>query len=412
MKEILIIGGGASGIAAALSAAEAAPHAKITILEGLDRVGKKILATGNGRCNLSNESISPDCYHTERPDRLERFLTRMPTETAVEFFRRQGLLCASDEAGRLYPYCRQASMVLDVLRLALERSGVRIECGCRVAEISCKNGRFTVKSEAGGSYRGDAVILTTGGKAAPSQGVTGVGYTLAKRFGHHCTALYPALVPLRSSHSALKGLKGIRVQCRAALLDGDREAACEQGELQFADYGLSGIPAMQLSCYLGKLRGNGRRAVSIDFFPELSAEELHTILAQRAASYGTETLETLFLGLIHKRVLYAVMKDIGIGPLSRTGSELKAKEIDRLTTALKGWLLSVEGTLAWEQAQVTGGGIALDEISDTFESLRQPGLYLAGELLDVTGTCGGYNLHWAWCSGMAAGRAAAMEEKQ
>ena len=409
MKEILIIGGGASGIAAALSAAEAAPHENITLLEGLDRVGKKILATGNGRCNLSNESISPDCYHTERPDRLERLLEQMPTEAAVDFFRRQGLLCAPDEAGRLYPYCRQASMVLDVLRLALERSGVRIESGCRVTEISCKNGRFTVKSENGGSYRGDAVLLTTGGKAAPSQGVTGVGYALAKRFGHRCTALYPALVPLKCSHSALKGLKGIRVQCRAALLDGDREIAHELGEVQFTDYGLSGIPAMQLSCCLGKLQGNGRRAVSIDFFPDLSAEELRALLAQRAARYGTETLETLFLGLIHKRVLYAVMKDVGIGPLSRTGGELKAKEIDRLATALKGWLLRVEGTLTWEQAQVTGGGIALDEISDTFASLRQPGLYLAGELLDVTGKCGGYNLHWAWCSGMIAGRAAVQE---
>ncbi len=410
MKEVIIIGGGAAGIAAALGAAEAASGAKITLLEGLDRVGKKILATGNGRCNLSNERMTADCYYTEHKERMEQLLRQMPTETAVDFFRRQGLLCSPDEAGRIYPYCRQASMVLDVLRLALERSGVAIECGCKAVKLSHKNGRFLIKDENGGSHRGDAVILTTGGKAAPGQGVTGMGYALAKGFGHEYTPLYPALVPIRCSHGALKGLKGIRVQCGAVLLEGEKTVAREVGEVQFTDYGLSGIPAMQLSCCLGTLRGRGERTVAIDFFPEVDEEELRAMLMQRAAERAEETLETLFLGSIHKRVLYAVMKDAGLAPLSRTGGELQPRDIDRLTAALKHWRLRVEGTLSWEHAQVTGGGISLTEINDCFESRCQPGLYLAGELLDVTGKCGGYNLHWAWCSGLIAGRAAVRED--
>ncbi len=330
MKEILIIGGGAAGMAAALGAAESAEPVRVTILEGLDRIGKKILATGNGRCNLSNEHMGAEYYHTGRRDRLEELLAQMilegldrigkkilatgngrcnlsnehmgaeyyhtgrrdrleellaqmPTDAAVDFFRRQGLVCTADEAGRLYPYCRQASMVLDVLRLALERRGVQVVCGCKVTEAArrrgpadeagrlypycrqasmvldvlrlalerrgvqvvcgCKvteaarrRGRFAVKTAEGKRYEGDALILTTGGKAAPAQGVTGVGYTLARGFGHRCTPLYPALTPLKCSHSGLKGLKGIRVQCGATLLCGGQRAAREEGEVQLTEY--------------------------------------------------------------------------------------------------------------------------------------------------------------------------------
>lgn len=410
MKRIFIIGGGASGIAAALSAAETAPEAEITILEGLDRIGKKILATGNGHCNLGNEMIAPSCYHTQRADRLQGFLAQMPSEVTVDFFERNGLLCTSDEAGRLYPYCRQASMVLDVLLLALKRKKIHIVCGCKVESISYKKGQFMIKAEHGERFEGDAVILTTGGKAAPKQGITGAGYELAAQFGHHRTALYPCLVPIQCRHNALRGLKGIRVQCETALCADGEQIASELGELQLTEYGVSGIPALQLSCYLGQLRGR-ELEVSIDFFPKQSEEALLALLQQRAAQYPDEPLETVFLGLVHKRILYALMKEIGMEPLSRTADSIKEKELKRLTAILKGWCLPVEGTLAWDQAQVTGGGIPLKEVEDTFESCYQKGLYLAGELLDVTGICGGYNLHWAWCSGIIAGRCAAKEKE-
>ena len=408
MKRIIIIGGGASGIAAALSAAETAPEAEIMILEGLDRIGKKILATGNGHCNLGNEMIAPGCYHGQRRDRLEGFLEQMPSQMTVDFFERNGLLCASDEAGRLYPYCRQASMVLDVLLLALKRKHINLLCGCKVERIAHKKGRFSIKTEQGERFESDAVILTTGGKAAPKQGVTGIGYELAAEFGHHRTDLYPCLVPIQCRHNALRGLKGIRVQCETALYaDGERIAA-ELGELQLTDYGVSGIPALQLSCHVGQLRGKELN-VCVDFFPEQSAQALLTLLKKRTAAYPNETLETVFLGLVHKRILYALMKEIGMEPLSRKTNTVQDSELKALAEILKSWCLPVEGTLAWEQAQVTGGGILLNEVYDTFESCYQKGLYLAGEMLDMTGICGGYNLHWAWCSGMIAGRCAAKE---
>lgn len=408
MKRIVIVGGGASGLAAALSAAKENPAAEITVLEGLERVGKKILATGNGRCNLSNAVVVPDCYHSTRRDRLAQLLAQMPPEKSLAFFERLGLLCAPDEAGRYYPYCRQASMVLDVLLLALQRAGVNVVCGQTVTAIARRNGRFVLRTEAGEHWQAEAVILATGGKAAPKQGVTGVGYQLAEQFGHRCTALSPCLVPLKSSHRALRGLKGIRVQCKTMLLADGVPVAGELGELQFAEYGLSGIPAMQLSCYLGALRGQELGA-HIDFFPNMAEEKLLALLHSRVEEHGAEPMETVFLGLISKRVLFAVMKDAGIEGLSRPASELTARAVQRLAAALKGWEMPVEGTLSWEQAQVTGGGIPLQEVDDAFQSQLQPGLYLTGELLDATGICGGYNLHWAWCSGIAAGQAAAKE---
>lgn len=403
MKDILIIGGGAAGLAAAISASQADPSARITILEALDRVGKKILATGNGRCNLSNANITLEAYHSCEPRRLEALLTDMPTGAALNFFSSLGLLCATEEMGRIYPYCRQASMVLDVLLLALKRQGIHVECGQKVTALTYTGTRFTAHTEAGNRFCGDAVILTTGGKAAPKQGGLGTGYQLATSFGHRCLPLSPCLVALKSDHPALKGLKGVRAHCAVTLFSDGKQAGQERGELQFTDYGLSGIPAMQLSCRLQK----GDCEASVDLLPHLSPDELTKLLFQRRAALGSEPLESGLLGLVHKKLLFAVFKSIQIGPLSRPMTSLSDKELRQLAAALKDWRFHITGTLGWEQAQVTRGGIPLSEVDHQFASLCQPGLYLAGELLDAAGDCGGYNLHWAWCSGITAGRAAA-----
>lgn len=404
---ILIIGGGAAGLAAAISAAQTNPGAEVTVLEGLDRIGKKILATGNGRCNLSNEFISPGHYHTQSPARLEQLLTGMETSRVLDFLESIGLYCTTEDMGRIYPYSKQAVMVLDVLRLALKRAGVRIVCGCRITEITRRKNGFTVTSVDGRQFHGDCVILTTGGKAAPKQGTDGSGYPLVRTLGHHCTNCYPCLVPLQCKSNVLKGLKGIRVTCRTTLTVNRKKIAEELGELQLTDYGLSGIPALQLSCHLDKLSDGADCSVRIDVFPDWSYDELRTHIQQRIRAYPEEPLETAFLGLINKRIFYAVLKTCSIEPLSRTADTLSKKELDRLLSALKGWQFPITGTLSWEHAQVTGGGIPLTEIDDSFASKRCPGLYLAGEILDVAGDCGGYNLHWAWCSGITAGAAAA-----
>lgn len=405
MKRILIVGGGASGIAAALQAAQTDPTAHITILERLDRVGKKILATGNGRCNLGNWGIAPEVYHSRTPNRLAQLLDAMPAEKTVSFFEQLGLLTITDDAGRIYPYARQASMLLDILRYALEQAHISIICGTEVTAITRQKRPFSVQTADGHEYPADAVILTTGGKAAPKQGSNGSGYPLAAAFGHSCTPLYPSLVGLRCRSRLLARLKGLRTQAQITLYTDGQRAASDRGELQWNEYGISGIPAMNLSGTLAVCSPYDCAEVRIDFFPDFDYHELRARLTQRIRHRGEQPLEILLSGTIPKRILSAVCQSLSL-PLTQTGFALTRREVDSLLSALKGWTLPVTGTQPWEQAQVTAGGIPLTEIDDTFQSQRQPNLYLAGEILDAAGDCGGFNLHWAWCSGMIAGQAA------
>lgn len=408
MKRILIIGGGAAGMAAALTAKKYTPEAEVLLLERLDRVGKKILATGNGRCNLTNMQAGMQHFYSSDRGALKAVLQGMEPQVVLDFFRTMGLLCQEEEEGRVYPYCKQASMVLDVLLRALERANIRVCCGCSVTAISQNRGRFTVQTADGGSLNADRVILTCGGKAAPKLGSDGSGYPLAKALGHRCTSLVPALVALKCDMTGLGGLKGIRAAGELTLLANDHVLGQEAGELQFTEYGLSGIPAMQLSGRLSRLRKGEKCTALVDLFPDWEEEALFRELKTRQKTARQETLETFLLGTIHKRLAYAVLKSAGLQPLSKAVSDLSNGELHRLSETLKAWRFVVTGTQGWDAAQVTGGGIPLQEIdSRTMESRRTPGLYLAGEILDVTGDCGGFNLHWAWCSGIRAGQAAA-----
>lgn len=406
MKNIVIVGGGASGISAALSAARRAPKdTRITLLEGLDRVGKKILATGNGRCNLTNEEITPEHYHSGRPELLAPLLAEMPPQRTLEFFRSLGLYCSAEEMGRVYPHARQASAVLDTLTLALEGAGIQTVCSAKIKHIARKGGAFLLTAQDGRTVRADALILAAGGRAAPAQGTDGSGLTLARQMGLECTPVYPCLVALKCGGGAAKGLKGIRSRGQVRLLRRGKTAGVESGEIQFTDYGLSGIPVFQLSCLLGPDPAGAELAV--DLLPEWDQAELARWISAQARRYPSAPLERFLPGLVHKRLLFAVMKSVGISPLSRPASSLSPRETAALAGALKDWRFPVEGPLSWEQAQVTGGGVSLAELDGRFGARRCPGLFLCGELLDVAGDCGGYNLHWAWCSGLTAGAAAA-----
>ena len=410
MKHILVIGGGAAGMAAAITAARENPAARITIVERMDRVGKKILATGNGRCNLTNMGASFAHFYSIDKAAHKTALEGMTPQCVLDFFEDLGMLCQEEEEGRVYPYCKQASMVLDVLLQALERLNIAVQCGCAVTGISRNKSKYTVKTADGQALTADAVILTCGGKAASKLGSDGSGYALAKAQGHSCTALYPALVAFQCDMNGLGGLKGIRAQAGLTLLADDYVLGKEVGEVQFTEYGLSGIPAMQLSGRLSRLRkGEGCTAL-VDLFPDWEKEALFQELKQRQQQQST--LETLLLGTVHKRLAYAVLKSAGLQPLSRATASLTKGELHRLADTLKAWRFPVTGTQGWETAQVTGGGVPLGEVDAvTMQSRMQPGLYLAGELLDVAGDCGGFNLHWAWCSGIRAGKAAAKAVK-
>ena len=408
MKRILIIGGGAAGIAAALTAKHHAPEVEVLLLERLDRVGKKILATGNGRCNLTNMQAGMPHFHSSDRGALKAVLQGMEPKLVLDFFRGMGLLCQEEDEGRVYPYCKQASMVLDVLLQALERAKIEVHCGFAITSIVRNKGKFVMKTADGGSLTADRVILTCGGKAAPKLGSDGSGYTLAKALGHSCTPLVPALVALKCDMNGLGGLKGIRASAELTLLANDHVLGQEAGELQFTEYGLSGIPAMQLSGRLSRLRKGEKCTALVDLFPEWEEEALFRELKARQKCAPQETLETFLLGTVHKRLAYAVLKSAGLQPLSKPVSSLSNGDLHRLTETLKAWRFVVTGTQGWEMAQVTGGGIPLQEVdSRTMESWCVSGLYLAGEILDVTGDCGGFNLHWAWCSGIRAGQAAA-----
>lgn len=404
MKQIIVIGGGAAGLAAAISAARSGADGCVTILEGLEQVGKKILVTGNGRCNLGNRQISPAHYHSTDPQHLEQLLEQMPAPRTLDFFDSLGLFWDEEDEGRIYPYCHQAGMVAEVLQREISRLGIRAKCGDRVLQLTKDSKQFQIQTMAGKHYSADAVILTTGGKAAPKQGGTGDGYRFAKNMGHRYHPLTPRLVALKSSHPALKGLKGVRAHCAATLYLDGVPVHTEPGELQFTDYGLSGIPAMQLSCLL-----SGQKAeVGVDLLPYMASEILTKLLTQRCQQHPSETLDTALAGLIHSKLLSAVFCCAGT-PGTQLCKAASPQMPARIAEAMKDWRFAITGTMGWDQAQVTGGGIYLDEIDTQFASRKTPGLYLAGEILDVVGDCGGYNLHWAWCSGMIAGHAAATD---
>ncbi len=404
-NEILVIGGGASGLAAALAAAQAG--GRVTVLERLDRIGKKLLATGNGRCNITNKNAAPEHYRTWDAEQLAAMMDKLPSpQEVLTFFEGLGLLCSEEDEGRVYPYCRQASMVIDVLRAALSNAGVQVECDAKVRRVTLKGETFTVSVEDGRRLRADHLILAAGGQAAPQLGTDGSAFTLAKALGHTVQTPYPCLVPLRCKNFP-SGLKGLRINGELSLWEGSACVKRERGEVQITEYGFSGIPAMQLSGFL--VPGAPWMWAEMDFFPDMREKELYALLAKRRGVPLFGTLETLLLGLISKKAGYAVLKRSSLSPLSRPSSTVTDTQLAALVKELKGWRFAVSGALPWAQAQTTGGGVPLKEVdAGTCASCRCPGLYLTGELLDAAGECGGYNLQWAWSTGLAAGRAAAL----
>lgn len=389
-SRVLIIGGGAAGLSAAIASARLG--ASVTLLERDARVGRKILATGNGRCNLTNLAISPHAYNC--PDFVAPVLTEYPYERVRDFFGEMGLLTTADDEGRVYPSTNAASSVLDVLRLECAHLGVDVRCEFEAERFTERGGPagFEVRSAAGEAVTGQSVVVATG-----------VGPLLADT-GHAWVESAPVLGPLRTETEPIRGLSGVRVRCAATLLgDGDAEhaepIATERGELLFRDYGVSGIMVFDLSRYLE----NGC-SLSIDFAPDATARELEAMLTERCSSLGWRTAETFFTGMLHDRVGRAVLRAAGVA----SGATVASLPVAKLARQLKEFRLGVLGVGDEKQAQVTRGGASVAEFHpETMGSRRMDGLFAAGEVLDVDGRSGGYNLHWAWASGIVAGEAAA-----
>ena len=412
MQQIVILGGGAAGMAAALAAAQAAPAGavRVTVLDRNPRCGKKLLATGNGRCNLSNTGIAPACYFTADPKALAPLLNAVNTAAPLEWFRALGLYTRTDEAGRVYPYSNQAADVLALLEGHMARLGVEVRTGCTVNTLSQNRNGYAVlfdsAERSNETLHADAVICAMGGNAGPQFGTDGFGTRFAAQCGGKLEPLYPCLTALQTARPN-KALAGIRVKARAALLDLDRHTllAEETGEVQFTDYGLSGICIMQLSGLLAPGRSPKHPAVELDLFPAVPETELAALFAARAPLLAEDTAAAFWLGLLHGKLGRALWAAAALPDTAPHA--LPAGSWQKLAHTAKHWRFEGLTPCGWRQAQTTGGGLALTEVEPTFQFKGCPGLYFVGETLDCAGSCGGFNLHWAFGSGLAAGRDAA-----
>ncbi|MDR2513812.1 MAG: aminoacetone oxidase family FAD-binding enzyme [Christensenellaceae bacterium] len=384
--DVLIIGGGASGLMAAATAAKGGKS--VLVLEAGERVGKKLLATGNGRCNLSNLGAEPPAYFGDVRGRL------LAPEALLARFAELGLACAPDPEGRLYPLSESASSVLDVLRLALARHGAREICGFSAEKAQKTRQGFLVTAQDGREAAGRALILACGSPAASAAD----GYALARGLGHSVTPLLPGLCPLPcESPALLKGLRGLRVKCEASLLDGETLLARERGEVLFKDAQISGILAFDLSRHL---RGAKKPVLSLDLLP--GAEDISGLLRARQALFGSEPAAGFFMGLLHKQIGLSLLARAGISPSARV-SGLGRNEILALASLLRGWRFPVEAPRSFAGAQLALGGVPASELREnSLQSRLCEGLFLCGELLDVDGPCGGFNLHFAFGSGHLA----------
>ena len=409
MQHILVLGGGAAGLAAALAAAQTAKgSARITVLDRNAKVGKKLLATGNGRCNLDNRDISPERYFTSSPKALRRLLDAVNEAAPLAWFEGLGLYPRTDEAGRVYPYSNQAADVLALLEHHLAALGVELRTGCTVRSLSQSRGGYDLQfeTEAGReSLRADAVICAMGGEAGPQFGTDGFGTRFAAQCGGRVEPLYPCLTALQCAKPR-KALAGIRAKAAASLLDGARVLACENGEVQFTDYGLSGICIMQLSGLLAPGRGPKAPAVELDLFPAVDETALASLFAAHAAQTAGGSAADFWLGLLNQKLGRTVWSAAGLQD-SDAPAVLTAAQWQKLAHTAKHWRFEGLTPCSWKQAQTTGGGLALREVDQHFQFKGCPGLYFVGETLDCAGSCGGFNLHWAFGSGLVAGRSAA-----
>ena len=409
MLTIAIIGGGASGMAAAIAAKRQNSKASVIIFEHKDIPGKKILSTGNGRCNLTNEYMDTSCFRSDCHDKIAPVLKQFNAEDTIQFFQQLGILTKSRN-GYIYPRSDQASAVLDVLRIEIKRLGIEVILNTHVKDIASTKKGFRIFSE-GKNYLADKVILATGSKAAKVLGSDGSGYQIAKSFGHRLVPVVPALVQLKVKNFPFAKASGVRTDaCVKAIIDGD-EIASDTGELQITAYGISGIPVFQISRYIARALYERKEAVVlVDFIPQMSEEDLMDYFLKRKVLLKHVEAGEFLIGVFNQKLIPRLLELSGIRMNTKVDT-LNIEQIKRLTKQCKQTLLTVTDTNGYDNAQICAGGVSLDDINiETMESHYQNGLYIIGELLDADGICGGYNLQWAWATGMIAGKNAARQE--
>lgn len=404
MRHVAVIGGGAAGMMAAITAAR--EGVKVTILEHKDRIGKKILSTGNGRCNFTNTYQTPACYRSDNRDFAWNIIQKFNVEKTISFFKELGIY-PKDRNGYLYPYSDQAAAILEVLQIEIAKLNICVMTEINVLDIQpVKRGiRVTTDKK---TITVDSVILACGSKAAPVTGSDGSGYQLAKLFGHRIVPVLPALVQLRCAEKFYKSISGVRVQGTVEIYADDISLASDTGEIQLTNYGISGIPVFQVSRYAAKAIYQKQSVTAVlNFMPDMNKDEFLSFLQERITLCPHKTLDEFFTGIFPKKLCELWIR-LSRLPKEMRVSDLSGEQLEKLVLLIQHLRTHITETNAFEQAQICCGGVDTTEINpDTLESNYVPGIYFAGELLDVDGICGGYNLQWAWSSGFVAGKEAA-----
>ncbi len=395
-----IIGGGASGMAAALAASEN-PNTQVILFERQARVGKKLLATGNGRCNLSNLHAAEGGYHGEDAAFADPAIRALPPEATLQWFKALGLFTVVEDSGRVYPWSDQANSVVDVLRLAMDKENITVHTGWEVKNIRRKDNGFLVDD-----VFCDKLIIACGGLAGTQLGGSLAGYKLLGKFGHKSTKLRPALVQIKCSWHGSAALKGVRAECTVKILKDGALFKEGAGEIQFTEIGLSGPVMFELSRDI--CAEAGEWTAVLDLLPGYTSDALLTELTRRKDT--NLTTDDLLTGILHNRLGRVLVKAAGIKS-NLPVKELKAEELAEVCRVVKACHITLTEPLDMASAQVTAGGVLTGDFNPcTMESKLVPGLYACGEVLDIDGDCGGYNLQWAWSSGYCAGSHAGKEQ--
>lgn len=396
--DVIVIGGGASGIVSSIIGKDLGLD--IAILEGTDRIGKKILTTGNGRCNITNENVSCDRYHSDNNNFYCDALKKFTLDDTVNFFKSIGLYLTSLENNKMYPLSLQASSVVDIFRLALDERSVPLYTNCKVKKIS-KSKDFNILCENGESFSCNKLIICTGGKSYPKTGSDGSGFSLAKSLGHKIVNPIPSIVQIKLLYNKLKAISGVKFDGFVDIYVNNKLEKHEFGEILFTDYGISGPPILQLSRIASYATSKHQPVyINVDLLYKFSKEELSDFLENHFALNSYRSLSDSLIGIINKKFIPIILKECGIDDIHKPCWSLEWQEKENLISLLKGWKFEVTGVNSFDNAQVTAGGIDTTDINpSTLESKIIKGLFFAGEVLDVDGDCGGFNLQWAWSSG-------------
>ncbi len=402
MKNIAIIGAGASGLVAAIAAAR--KNVNVKVYEKNSKVGKKLLATGNGRCNMSNRDLDLSHFHGKNVLFAKPVLQRFNFQKCVDFFSRLGIEVIEDERGRVYPMSLQSSTVVDLLVYEAKRVGVVFELSSEVTFVKKTDSGFMVESSGKRDYF-EKVLIAAGGLARPALGGCGSGYELVAGFGHSIVEPRPSLVQLVSDEPYLKKLSGVKFS-GIVQVDSDKNSiGVAKGDVLFTDYGLSGSAILDISRKAGSaLERKAEVEVVLDLLPRFSKEQLKSLLQKRLKFANDKEISFWLEGIINKKLISLVLVYAKLRQNIKYARELGTKDLAKIAYAIKNIKIRIIGTKGFKSAEVTAGGVDVREVfPESLESKLQKGLYFSGEVLDIDGDCGGYNLHWAWASGFGAG---------